>query len=90
MSVARAPRAPHSALLLVFAVACAGENTAKVPLDGRERLPGGDTTNTLLLGSDAFKRPAENATAANAPVVSLQASPQSIPTQSTFPYVALR
>jgi CxxC motif-containing protein (DUF1111 family) len=65
MRVRRAPRAPYSALLLAVAVACGGENATETPLDSSERLPGGDTTNTLLLGINAFKRPAENATAAN-------------------------
>ena len=31
------------------------------PLDPSERLPGGDTTNTFLLGANAFTMPAENA-----------------------------
>ena len=65
MNVPRAPRAPHAVLLFAFAVACGGENSAETPVDGSERLPGGDTTNTLLLGINAFKSPAENATAAN-------------------------
>ncbi|HEY3500095.1 MAG TPA: di-heme oxidoredictase family protein [Polyangiaceae bacterium] len=33
------------------------------PLDPSERLPGGATTNTFLLGSNAFTMPAENASA---------------------------
>ena len=38
--------------------ACGGDDIASV--DPGEELPGGDTTNTLLLGSNAFATPAEN------------------------------
>jgi len=60
-----APRAPLSLFSFVLAVACGGQNAEAPALDAGQRLPGGDTTNTLLLGVDAFKRPAENASPDN-------------------------
>lgn len=47
-------------------VGCGGGNPSVESSSGQvqmgENLPGGDTTNTLLLGSNAFTRPAENIT----------------------------
>ncbi|HEY6728390.1 MAG TPA: di-heme oxidoredictase family protein [Polyangiaceae bacterium] len=59
--------AGHRLLLLpatgALVLACGQpELTASQP-DPAERLPGGETTNTLLLGSNAFTRPASNITA---------------------------
>lgn len=56
-------------LLGGLAVACSGspatedsEQAVRPEPDASERYPGGDTTNDLLLGSSAFKKPATNAT----------------------------
>jgi CxxC motif-containing protein (DUF1111 family) len=48
------------ALALVALFGCGGEAEPASPLEPGERLPGGDTTNTLLFGVNAFIRPAEN------------------------------
>jgi CxxC motif-containing protein (DUF1111 family) len=48
------------ALLLSLLSACGEEVSAPPPLDPRQALPGGATTNQLLLGSQAFLRPAAN------------------------------
>jgi CxxC motif-containing protein (DUF1111 family) len=54
---------------VVLCAACAtacGDGESQPPaLDAAERYPGGDTTNTLLLGTNAFKGPAENVTRDN-------------------------
>jgi CxxC motif-containing protein (DUF1111 family) len=50
--------------LSLAAFGCASTSPPPAPpLDASERLPGGATTNTLLLGTNAFSMPAENATA---------------------------
>jgi CxxC motif-containing protein (DUF1111 family) len=55
-----------AALLVLFGPALAGcyssGEDGPPPLDPSERLPGGATTNTFLLGSNAFTMPVENAT----------------------------
>lgn len=48
-------------LLSLVAVGCQAEMYDPEP-DPRQRLPGGETTNQLLLGSQAFLRPASNLT----------------------------
>ena len=45
-------------------VAC-GDGVERYNVEPGEALPGGDTTNTLLFGSNAFSRPASNITAEN-------------------------
>ncbi|MBF95188.1 MAG: thiol oxidoreductase [Myxococcales bacterium] len=47
-----------SALLLL--VCCLGDGKERAELESGEWLPGGETTNTLLLGVNAYVRPAEN------------------------------
>jgi CxxC motif-containing protein (DUF1111 family) len=49
--------------LLVFGCASADPGVEAPDVDPAERLPGGDTTNTLMLGKLAFQRVASNATA---------------------------
>ena len=60
MSLSLSPR--H--LLLVLCVVCAGcgDDAGGDGLEDGEWLPGGDTTNTLLLGSNAFARHVSNIT----------------------------
>lgn len=60
---------------LVFWALCAGgaacseaDAPAGASVEPGEWLPGGDTTNTLLSGSNAFIRPAENISEANQPL----------------------
>jgi CxxC motif-containing protein (DUF1111 family) len=71
MNVTRAPRAPSLVtfgLLLValLSTACGdGDSQDVAGPDAREQFPGGSTTNTLLLGTNAFKRAAANASAEN-------------------------
>jgi CxxC motif-containing protein (DUF1111 family) len=49
--------------LTALALGCGSASPPPAPpLDASERLPGGATTNTFLLGTDAFSLPAENAT----------------------------
>ncbi len=48
------------ALALSALVGCGGAAATAPALEPGERLPGGDTTNTLLFGVNAFIRPAEN------------------------------
>ncbi|MBL91442.1 MAG: thiol oxidoreductase [Myxococcales bacterium] len=54
-------------LLLNGALGC-GENRSTLPVETGEWLPGGETTNTLLLGVNAFIRPAENITTEHSPM----------------------
>lgn len=49
-------------LLSAFAGACADSASGVPGVDPLEQFPGGETTNTLLLGSNAFLRPAPNLT----------------------------
>jgi CxxC motif-containing protein (DUF1111 family) len=66
----RIASATLSTLCSVLA-ACSGapevQRPAPAPLDPNEWLPGGDTTNTLLLGVNAFTMPASNITAEHEP-----------------------
>lgn len=51
----------RSVWVVVLVVGCGGSPRVESPSpDPAERLPGGDTTNTLLLGAGAFSRPAGN------------------------------
>ena len=54
-------------LLLNGALGC-GENRPTLKVENGEWLPGGETTNTLLLGTNAFIRPAENLTQEHSPM----------------------
>jgi CxxC motif-containing protein (DUF1111 family) len=47
-------------LLILFS--CCNDKTDETKYPGNPVLPGGTTTNTLLLGVNAFSRPAENIT----------------------------
>lgn len=51
-----------SALVAVSVLSACAEGDDLAALDPDEWLPGGATTNTLLFGSNAFTRPAENIT----------------------------
>lgn len=54
--------APVPLCAAAFALACGQPEVSGSQPDPAERLPGGETTNTLLLGSNAFTRPASNIT----------------------------
>ena len=62
----RSPVAPFALVLVALAApACAGvgpDPAARAALEPDEALGGGDTTNRLLLGTNAFTRPAANLT----------------------------
>ena len=48
--------------VLMLLVCCLGDGKERAELDPGEWLPGGETTNTLLLGVNAYVRPVENIT----------------------------
>ncbi len=56
--------------IVLLGLGCSAEEAASPPadVDTSERLPGGATTNTLLLGVNAFTRPAENITPDHEPL----------------------
>lgn len=67
-SIASRPGSPRRSsslalpLLAALAVGCSAGSTGLAPLEPGEELPGGDTTNTLLLGTNAYIRHAQNIT----------------------------
>ncbi|MCB9729590.1 MAG: thiol oxidoreductase [Deltaproteobacteria bacterium] len=61
-SSSRRARLTAALAAIVLAPLCACDGGDAAPLDPDEWLPGGATTNTLLFGSNAFTRPAENIT----------------------------
>ena len=56
------------ALCAVALVACVDDAAPAPSVDASEALPGGDTTNTLLLGTNAFALPASNITVEHEPM----------------------
>lgn len=58
----RGPRFEYLCIIAALAGCGGSPRVAPSNADPAERLPGGDTTNTLLLGAGAFTRPAGNIT----------------------------
>ena len=55
-------------LAILLFTGCGSEEQAEAWLEDGERLPGGEATNTLLFGRNAFIRPAENITPEHEPM----------------------